>query len=490
MNRAKSRPYRLLAIAAIGALLTMPQQAAAAGPHFIDATAAAGLPAAAATSWGTAIADVNGDGWPDVLLNRHTQPPVLYTGGPGGLTELALPWPAPMDRHNCAWGEANGDGRPDLFCAQGTLSSTGEGPNELWLNLPTGFVEAAATYGLDRPLARGRTATWIDYDSDGDLDVFLGSAVREGYGDVMMRNDRGVFVEATTGIEGERDTESATWADWDGNGYPDLLIATGAGRTIAFTNKAGVFTRTTIPALGARHWLGSTWGDFNGDGRPDLAVIDKSYVRILRNNGGTFTTVRNTSVTLGRSVAWVDLNNDGRLDLYLVLSARGEVPGSVDDRRDLLLMATRRGTFEIVRPDELAGWDGSGDGASVLDYNHDLRMDVVVSNGRARWPGKPVLLENVFATKHAAAIRLRGPSWNPLGIGAVVELRTSNFSYRRELNDGVAWNGQSDVSFVHLGLRALSAGVARVTWADGTIDCVAVSAETVVELQIGTSPCP
>jgi hypothetical protein len=476
-------------MAAMGVLLAMPQQAAAAGLRFADATESAGLPVARATSWGSTIADFDGDGWPDVLLNRHTQPPVLFTGGPGGFSELALPWPAPVDRHNCSWGEANGDGRPDLLCAQGTLSSTGDGPNELWLNLPDGFVESADAYGLSRSVDRGRTATWIDYDQDGDLDLFLGNAPLAGHGDVMMRNDRGVFVETTVGIEGERDTESATWADWDGNGYPDLLITVGAGRAIAFTNDAGIFTKTPIAALGARHWLGSTWGDFNGDGEPDLAVIDKSYVRILRNHGGAFTTVKNTSVTLGRSVVWVDLNNDGRLDLYLVLSARGENPGSVDDRRDLLLMATRRGTFDIIRPDELGGWHGSGDGASVLDYNHDLRMDVLVSNGRARWPGKPVLLQNVFATQHASAIRLRGLSWNPLGMGAVVELRTSAFTYRRQLNDGVAWNGQSDVSFVHLGLRGLTSGVARVSWPDGTVDCVAVSAETVVELQIGTSPC-
>ena len=490
MKRTATGLRRLVATATIGALLAMPQPAAAASLYFSDATAAAGLPSTDATSWGSAIADIDGDGWPDVLLGRHTDPPVLFTGGPSGFSELALPWPAPMDRHNCSWGEANGDGRPDLVCAQGSYGGTGEGPNELWLNLPTGFVEVAADYGLDRPLARGRTATWIDYDRDGDLDLFLGSAPRAGYGDVMMRNDRGIFVEATTGIEGERDSESATWADWDGNGYPDLLITTGAGRAIAFTNDAGTFTKTTIPALGKRHWLGSAWGDFNGDGLPDLAVIDKGYVRILRNDGAAFTTVRNTHVGLGRSVVWVDLNNDGRLDLYLVVSARSEVPASVGDRRDLLLMATNRGTFNLVRPDELSGWDGSGDGASVLDFNHDLRMDVLVSNGRARWPGKPVLLQNVFATQHAAAIRLRGPAWNPLGMGAVVQLQTSAFTYSRELNDGVAWNGQADVSFVHLGLRDQTTGIARVTWPDGTIDCVTVAAETIVELQIGTSPCP
>jgi hypothetical protein len=116
-------------------------------------------------------------------------------------------------------------------------------------------------------------------------------------------------------------------------------------------------------------------------------------------------------------------------------------------------------------------------------------MDLLVSNGRARWPGPPVLLQNVFATKKAAAIRLRGPDWNPLGMGAVVELTTAAFGYKRETNDGVTWAAQSDAAFVHLGLRTQTTGSVRVTWPDGTEDCVAVNAGVVIELAIGSSPC-
>jgi hypothetical protein len=476
---------------AIGLSLVAAQPAAAVGPKFTDATAAAGLPTDARTSWGTSIADVNGDGWPDMLFNRHTQPPALFLGGPTGFTEAAIEWPWPMDRHNCAWGEANGDGRPDLLCAQGAMNGEGEGPNELWLNLPDpdGFVESADAYGLKQTLYRGRTSTWIDYDSDGDLDIFFGSAPREGHPDVTFRNDAGTFVETITGIEGERDTESATWADWDGNGYPDLLLTSILGPTLAFTNSAGTFSPLTIPALGTRKWYGSAWGDFTGDGQPDLAVIDPHYVRFLRNDGGTFTKVKNVAIAYGRGLAWVDLNNDGRLDLYVVRTARGEEPNSSTDRGDALFMSTTSGGFNLVKPEELTGWEGSGDGLAMLDYNADLRMDLMVTNGRARWPGPPTLLQNVFATKKAAALRLRGPDWNPLGMGAVVELTTAAYSYKRELNDGTTWNSQSDVSYVHLGLRAQTTGTARVTWPNGTQDCVLVSAGAVTEVAIGSSPC-
>jgi hypothetical protein len=117
-------------------------------------------------------------------------------------------------------------------------------------------------------------------------------------------------------------------------------------------------------------------------------------------------------------------------------------------------------------------------------------MDVMVSNGRARWPGPPMLLRNVYASKNAAALRLRGPDWNPLGMGAVIELTTAAFSYKRETNDGVTWAAQSDTAFVHLGLRTQTTGTARVTWPNGTQDCVSVSAGLITEVGIGTSPCP
>jgi hypothetical protein len=460
----------------------------AAASTFSDGAAAAGLPTDARTSWGSTVADVNGDGWPDILLNRHTQPPALFFGSPTGFTEdTGITWPDGMDRHNCAWGEANGDGRPDLLCVQGT--STGQ--DELWLNTVDGLVESADAYNLTRPADRARTSTWIDYDMDGDLDLFLGNAPANTNPDAILRNDGGTFTQVTTGIEGVRDTESATWSDWDGNGYPDLLLTSIANKTFAFKNDAGAFSAVTIPGIGIRKWYSSAWGDMNGDGRPDLALADPHVLRILRNDGGgVFTKIKNLKISYGRGLTWVDLNNDGLLDLYLVRTARGQVPNSVHDKVDALLMADGLGGFTLVKPAELAGWNGSGDGVSFLDYNHDLKMDLLVSNGRARWPGAPRLLTNVLeTTNNAAAIRLRGPDSNPLGMGAVVQLTTSAFSYTRELNDGVSWNGQSDVSYVHLGLRDQTAGNATVTWPNGTVDCVSLSAGAVVELHIGTSPC-
>jgi hypothetical protein len=291
-------------------------------------------------------------------------------------------------------------------------------------------------------------------------------------------------------VEGVRNTERATWADWNADGYPDLLLTTGGSPALAFENRSGTFVQVPLPGQGTRNWVTSAWGDYNGDGRPDLALINYAELRILRNDGGgKFTSVRAVNLGNGWSVTWVDLNNDGRLDLYVVQTAPTGDPGSRPDVADLLLMQTKYATFDVVRPAVLKGWPGSGESSAVLDYDRDGRMDVLVSNGRVRWPGPARLLRNTLVAGKAAAIRLRGPAWNPLGMGALVRLQTPKFSYQRQLNDGVAGTSQSDVSYVHLGLRQQDAGQVRVTWPDGTLDCLRVTAGSVTELPIGSSPC-
>jgi hypothetical protein len=483
-----SRRLVLLSVLLVASHAMFPL-AAAAEPRFVDSTARAGLPLLESVSWGTQIADVNGDGRPDVLINRHGQLAYLMRGRAGGFTEMGHAWPQPMDRHGCAWGEANGDGRADLLCAQGADRGEGSGPNELWLNTASGLVDVAAAYGVDRPLGRGRSATWIDYDRDGDLDLFLGVAARAGVGDVMLRNDRGVFTEVAIGVEGDRNTQSSTWADWNRDGWPDLLLTAFDSPAVALVNRGGGFQAVAIPELGDRGWRSSAWGDYDGDGWTDLAIIATRELLILRNVGGRFSIVRRVPLERGMAAAWVDLTNTGRLDLYVVQEARTRDVGDTDDLADLLVIQQPDGRFVVVRPLELSGWRGSGDSASVLDYNSDLRMDVLVSNGNGQSSGQIRLLENRLAKRNAAAVRLRGPAWNPLGFGARVQLQTAHFAYERQVTDGVAWKGQSDPSYIHLGLRKLRAGRVTVSWPDGTKDCVRVTAGAVVTVRIGSSPC-
>lgn len=439
-------------------------------------------------TYGAALIDYDGDGLPDPLLTWHNDAPasVLHNEGALSFSRPAVPWNFPMDRHACAWGEANGDRSPDLYCSQGARGGTSVGAKELWSTNP--WREWGAAAGIDNPMARGRSANWLDYDRDGDLDLFTGAIQRDTYGDQLFRNDRGKFTPVGAGVSGLRRTKQSTTADWNRDGWPDLLLlqAGDAPTLRAFLNDHGRFVPTTL-ANTFGGWRAAAWGDFNGDGWPDLHLVALRTSLILRNDHGTFRKASEKILTNGRGSTWLDVNNDRLLDLYVVQSAPGDDPGSIGDAADVLIMQSSAGNFRKVGLPETAGWSGAGQSVAAGDVNGDHRIDVLVSNGRLRWLGKQHLLLNRVRGGGANLV-LRGTRWNPLGFGA--RIRVSIGTHRRwiELNDMVSGLSQSS-AVVHIGLAGASSASVRVVWPNGRCDQVRVRAGVTRRLAIGSARC-
>jgi hypothetical protein len=440
-------------------------------------------------TYGAALIDYDGDGGPDPLLNWHNDRPASVLRNQGGLSfsRPGVPMAFPMDRHACAWGEANGDRSPDLYCSQGARSGTGTGPKELWSTNP--WSEWAAAAGIDNPMARGRSVNWLDYDRDGDLDLFTGAIERDPYGDQLYRNDGGTFTPVAAGISGLRFTQMSTTADWNSDGWPDvLLIQAIDGSTLrAFVNDHGTFVRTRLPNTRGS-WKAAAWGDFDGDGWPDLHLVGLGRSLILRNDHGTFRKVHDVMLARGRASAWLDVNNDGRLDLYVVQSAPGQDPGIVHDAKDLLLVQYRAGHFKKMALPETSGWSGAGQSVATGDVNGDHRTDVLVSNGRQRWLGHQHLLINRVRGGGGASVVLRGTRWNPLGFGARVRVTIGTRQRWIELGDGIAALSQSS-AVVHIGLGSASFARVRVLWPSGRCDQVTVRRGATRRLAIGSAPC-
>jgi VCBS repeat protein/FG-GAP repeat protein len=135
--------------------------------------------------------------------------------------------------------------------------------------------------GLPRLDAEAQSVTTVDFDNDGKLDICLCGANKV----VLLQNGGDGFIEtALPGFSGG--ARAAVWADHNGDGLPDLLLATPTGPRL-FTNLGkGQFRDDTnrLPREAAYNLTAAAWGDFDGDGKPDLLLANGFHgLRLYKN---------------------------------------------------------------------------------------------------------------------------------------------------------------------------------------------------------------
>ena len=212
----------------------------------------------------------------------------------------------------------------------------------------------------------------FDYNGDGRPDIFFANGARLAtntkdsprYSNRLFRNDgNGAFTDVTevAGLAGEGFSNGVAVADYDNDGHPDLFVAGVHGNHLYHNNGNGTFTDVTHKA-GLDQWNDPQYG-------PLWAV----------------------------AAAWVDVNNDGLLDLFVVnyvlwqydekpLCLIGDTPEYCHPRfykglPDQLFLNQGNGTFKDVSKEwGLHDLVGRGMGAAIADYDHDGRQDIFVTN--------------------------------------------------------------------------------------------------------------
>lgn len=464
--------------------------------RFRNVTTALGIGVDPSRLWGSTFVDYDGNGFSDILLGRHWGRPKFFVGT-GWTFESHSPAPlsvAGFDRHGCAWGEANGDRRPDLYCVQGADRGQGEGINQLAVQTADADLKDVTThFRVGDRYGRGRTVNWMDVDRDGDLDLFVGNLKRTDHPNRLYINKRGRFRSVDRGLARELKTMSSSWADWDRDGDPDLLLNQYYGApTIFFRNDSGRFRRHRLPGISGGPWTSGAWGDFDRDGWPDLHVVGERSSRVFRNVRGRMKLEHQTDLREGRMSAWINVDNDRDLDLFIVQGAPGE--SATDGGRNISdVFLLRRGSdFRkvFVRGSRGPG-SGNGDSVSVSDFDRDMRMDMYVTNGMDYWKGEALLYRNASSVGKAAEIELSGTRWNPWGLGARIKIRRpgSRRAHWYQVTDGFNFRSQSDASLIHVGLGRRSRARATVIWPDGARDCRTIFAGRVVRIQRRSRPC-
>jgi hypothetical protein len=173
--------------------------------------------------------------------------------------------------------------------------------------------------------ARGRGVAWVDFDNDGDLDLYVSHL---NGGNLLYRNDGdGNFTKITDGpiVNTAPGSFGASWADLDNDGRIDLFVSRQDNAPALLFRQASDsrFTQTTMPLGGFS--FGSAWADYDNDGWLDLLVGDKTQSILWHNNGrGDLVPLTNTTIQtagIGGVISWVDYDNDGDPDAFQTTSA-------------------------------------------------------------------------------------------------------------------------------------------------------------------------
>lgn len=365
-----------------------------------DTAARVGLAAANVKSWSSSPYDYNRDGRQDVLIDYHDRGATLWRNT-GGTFVAAQRFPAKglypnglmgnVDRHGCAWGDANRDGRPDVYCTVGrtglNVIKSQQIDNELWLQGSNGtFSDVGTAWGVGDPYGRGRSATFIDANGDGLPDLYVANETpRPTDPDHGLNGENKLFINV--GGHGYRqDTANAfglkatigngkrsITIDYNGDGWQDLLV-TGSARPYLYRNNAGHGFTEVGASLGlTTRYVDLAAADVSGDGRLDIigATPTGVYMQVRTGSGYAAPVALATFPDGGvTSVAAGDVNGDERPDVYVVRS------GAASDLSDLLLVRTGSGWTRSVIP----ATTGTGYDAQPLRVD-GARDDFLVLNG-------------------------------------------------------------------------------------------------------------
>ncbi len=227
-----------------------------------------------------------------------------------------------------AWGDYNNDGHVDLFVGNGFHDIR----NALYRNNGDGTFTKITSEPIGQKRADTRSAAWGDMDNDGDLDLFVGNMY--GQQDYLYENQgNGTFKEVQEGpvVESQRTSTSASWIDYDNDGDLDLFVGGGNQKeNVLFKNDGdGNFTRVTEGILveDLRSSSGHCWADFNNDGWLDVYVAGGHGSTAETNNlymgegDGQFRKVTEGSAVshlkTSRGVTCSDVDKDGYMDIFV-----------------------------------------------------------------------------------------------------------------------------------------------------------------------------
>jgi hypothetical protein len=410
-----------------------------------------------------------------------------------------------------ATGDYDGDGDLDIYV-------TAFGRNVLYRNDGSGtLTDVTDAAGVDDP-RWSTSAAFLDYDRDGDLDLFVAnylaftlaankvctdaSGAHDYCGPLayrpvparLFRNEgRGRFADVSD-LAGIARAFGAglgvSVGDYNGDGWLDLYVANDATPNQLWLNQRngtfaddGLLAGVAVNAAGVPEGsMGIASGDYDADGDEDLFVtniVGETHVLYANDGAGSFEdarvragTVAPTAAMTGFGTAWLDVDHDGWLDLFVANGAVNTIAaqrGTPLPFRMHNLLLRNAGDRRLVDVTATSGAAFSrmdiGRGTATGDLDNDGDLDLVVTNNRG--PVR-VLRNTLDGAQSWLQVSVAAPAGNRFAFGARVGiLREGRPTLWRRVGSDGSYLSASDVR-LHVGLGSASRATGVVVqWPDG-----------------------
>lgn len=437
---------------------------------------------------GFVVADLDQDGWFDLVMPRSEEDlRVLFGAADGSFAQRPTHDDPILDTTGGSAADADGDGDVDV------LLFGYDAPLRLLVNDGAGHFDPVEIDPDPSRAGCGGAAAWGDMDLDGDLDLFFGRRIRRDLDEdgnivgvrcesVLLENEGGlVFADRSEQLSNDVQLDqvmAAGWHDLDDDPYPELYVVsdlpTETPGNRLLDNVDGALVEVAQSSL---HFnlagMGLGVGDFNDDEVLDLVIPGIMEIRLMTSSSPGVWVDAARSMDLypqdpDQDTAWstdvADLDNDGDLDIVTAYGPReGEAYGSPPVQPSELYL--REGD-RFVGAAAAWGWQdpGSYRGALAVDLDHDGSLDLIK---RAYGGGATV----DHARCDGAAwleVRLHDATANRSAVGARVVVTAGDQRFVRTVVAGSTSYYSGGPPEAHFGLGDLdSVDAIEVVWPEG-----------------------
>jgi len=428
---------------------------------------------------GISFYDINGDGWDDLTIGNAHQPIAIFLNNEGQLE----PAPFSIPNNNALyvvgvlWGDLDNDGDADLLVLKNF------GPVELWRNNGNNtFTEIATVAGINYGVLRFMGASFVDYDHDGLLDIYIttyhypfdggyevASRLFRNTGNLTFQDatiSSGIYVPPCPAFQ-------AAFADFDGDGWEDMYLVVDRDdfENVLFHNNGnGTFTNVS-PNSGANLAfcaMSATVGDFDNDRDLDVYVTgDVNTGNMLFQNESNFSfneIAQEYNIAIhetGWGAMWLDFNNDSWQDLFVsAITGAPQISNNLFFKNGNGTDFSDNATFLGINSYPNETWV-----CAMGDINNDGFYDFAVNN---RPPYTARLYQNVPSSFNYLSVSLKGTIANADGVGSWIHCYTPNNIYSRFTLSGENLYAQNSSKIIFgLGVEN-SVDSVVVEWNSGT----------------------